>query len=128
ILTCGYLGLISWVSGASLVLQIGYGLSPLAFSIAFVAASGGYLAGTAVASRYVMRFGIDRTFGMGAAVLTCGGLTMTVLVAAGVPSAAAVVLPMGLYVMGMGAVFPQCIAGAMAPFRDNAGAAASLMG
>lgn len=128
ILTSGYLGLIAWISGASLVLQNLYGLSPLTFSIAFVASSGGYLVGTAIAGRYVMRFGIDRTMGVGCAVLVLGGVTMIVLVAAGVRSAASLVLPMGIYVMGMGGVFPNTIAGAMAPFRQNAGAAASLAG
>lgn len=128
ILSCGYLGLIAWVSSASLVLQNLYGLSPLTFSVVFVGASAGYLIGTAMAARYVMRIGIDRTIGLGVVILICGGLTMTTLVMLEVRSWAALVLPMGLYVIGMGHVFPQTIAGAMAPFRNNAGAAASLTG
>ena len=92
----------------------------------FVAASGGFLIGSSIAARYVMRLGIDRTMGIGAAVLLLGGVTMTALIAADVRSAAALALPMGIYVIGMGGVFPQTIAGALVPFRHNAGAAASL--
>ena len=39
-------GLFAWISTAAFVLQDIYGLSPLAFGVAFAIASSGYLLGT----------------------------------------------------------------------------------
>ena len=39
-----------------------------------------------------------------------------------------VVLPMALYLCGMGMVLPQALAGAMTPFPERAGAASALLG
>ena len=59
--TGSYAGLFAWISGASFVLQNLYGLSPLDFGIAFALSAVGYLTGTNLATRFVMRLGLDRT-------------------------------------------------------------------
>ena len=46
----------------------------------------------------------------------------------GLTSAASLVLPMALYLAGLGMVLPQAIAGAMTPFPERAGAASALLG
>jgi len=38
------------------------------------------------------------------------------------------VLPMAIYLAGLGMVLPQAIAGAMTPFPERAGAASALLG
>jgi DHA1 family bicyclomycin/chloramphenicol resistance-like MFS transporter len=43
-------------------------------------------------------------------------------------SAAALVLPMALYLVGLGLTFPQAMAGGMTPFPERAGAASSILG
>jgi DHA1 family bicyclomycin/chloramphenicol resistance-like MFS transporter len=43
-------------------------------------------------------------------------------------SSASLVLPMAIYLAGLGMVLPQGIAGAMTPFPERAGAASSLFG
>jgi len=46
----------------------------------------------------------------------------------GTGSALEVVLPMALYGIGVGLTMPQCMASALTPFPERAGAASSLLG
>lgn len=126
--TGSYAGLFAWISGASFVLQNLYGLSPLHFGIAFALSTVGYLTGTNVAARLVMRLGLDRTIGFGCCALAAGGIGMVASVAFGFTSAFALIVPMAVYLAGLGMVLPQSIAGAMTPFPDRAGAASALFG
>ncbi len=121
-------GLFAWISGSSFVLQYLYGLSPFQFGAAFAVGSVGYMIGTTYAARLVMRHGINRTLGVGAAAMAAGGLGMVMAVALGLTAAASLVLPMALYLAGLGIVLPQAIAGAMTPFPERAGAASALLG
>ena len=126
--TTSFAGLFAWISGSSFVLQYLYGLTPFQFGVAFAVGSIGYMGGTTWAARLVMRHGLDRTLGVGTAALAAGGLAMVMAVALGLTSAASLVLPMALYLAGLGMVLPQSIAGAMTPFPERAGAASALLG
>jgi DHA1 family bicyclomycin/chloramphenicol resistance-like MFS transporter len=128
IVAASYGGLFAWISGSSFVLQDLYGLSPLAFGAMFAAATLGYGLGTLIAARLVMRIGIDRTIVCGGVALAAGGLAMVLAVALGATSPLALVLPMALYLCGLGLAMPQSMAGALMPFADRAGAASSLLG
>jgi DHA1 family bicyclomycin/chloramphenicol resistance-like MFS transporter len=121
-------GLFAWISAASFVLQDLYGLDPFNFGIAFALGSLGYMAGSALAARLVSRSGIDGAIGIGSAAMALGGLGMAASVALGQTSAASLVLPMAIYLAGMGMVLPQSIAAAMTPFPERAGAASALLG
>jgi MFS transporter, DHA1 family, multidrug resistance protein len=127
-LAISFAGVFAWISGSSFVLQEIYGLSALSFGLAFAAASGGYLAGTAVATRIVTHLGLDRTIGIGAAALAAGGLCAIVAIPLGGASPILLVAAMALYAGGMGLVQPQTMAGAMMPFPQRAGTASSLLG
>ena len=126
--TTSYAGLFAWISGASFVLQNLYGLNPFNFGVVFALGSVGYMAGATLSARLVMRIGIDGTLGVGAAMLAIGGLGMVATVAFGLNSPFLLVLPVSIYLAGLGMVLPQSIAGAMSPFPDRAGAASSLLG
>ena len=126
--TASYAGLFAWISGASFVLQNLYGLSPFSFGIAFALGSVGYMIGATIAARLVMRLGIDGMLGIGAATLAAGGLGMVAAVALGFVSAASLVIPVAVYLAGLGMVLPQAIAGALTPFPERVGAASSLLG
>ena len=123
-----FAGLFAWISGSSFVLQNLYDLSPINFGVAFAVGSVGYMTGTTWAARLVMRLGIDRTLGVGAAAMAAGGLGMVAAVAFGLTSAVSLVLPMAIYLAGLGMMLPQSIAGAMTPFPERAGAASALLG
>jgi DHA1 family bicyclomycin/chloramphenicol resistance-like MFS transporter len=125
---CCMAGLFAWISAAAFVLQDIYGLSPLAFGVAFAIAASGYLVGTSIAARFVMRWGSGRTMGFGTAAMASGGLAMVLAVVLGAHVAVALIVTAGLYMIGMGMALPQSQAGALLPFADRAGAAASLFG
>ena len=48
----------------------------LAFGLAFAIGSSGYMVGTTIAARFVMRWGSGRTMGFGTAAMALGGLVM----------------------------------------------------
>ena len=127
-LAVSFAGVFAWISGSSFVLQDIYGLSALSFGLAFAAASGGYLAGTTVATRIVLRLGLDRTIGIGAIALAAGGLAAVAAIPLGGGSPIPLIAAMALYAVGMGLVQPQTMAGAMMPFPHRAGTASSLLG
>jgi MFS transporter, DHA1 family, multidrug resistance protein len=128
ILTATFVGLFAWVSGASIVMQGVYRLSPVAFGATYAVGAAGYMFGTFSASRVVMRLGLDRTIGIGVAIQAIGGLAMVGVVALGFAHVTWLVGTMTIYLAGMGLTNPQTQAGALTPFPDRAGTASSLMG
>jgi len=126
--TACYAGLFAWISAASFVLQDLYGLAPLGFGLIFTLGSIGYGAGATIAARIVGRLGLDRTIALGAIACALGGLGMVAALALHFTSPFSLVLPMALYLAGMGMVLPQSMAGAMTPFPERAGAASALLG
>src|SRR5580698_4113065 len=106
IMTTAFIGLFAWISGAPVVMQgVVYGLSPLAFGVIFGMGAAGYMAGTFIASRIVMRFGLDRMMGIGTVIMVGGGLVM-ILVVAFLANAVWFVAAMTIYLAGLGFVLP----------------------
>jgi DHA1 family bicyclomycin/chloramphenicol resistance-like MFS transporter len=128
ITSASYAGLFAWISGSAFVLQDLYGLAPLDFGVAFALGSVGYMTGSAIAARMVIRLGLDGVLGLGGCACAAGGVAMVAAVAFGFMSARSLVLPMAVDLAGLGMVLPQGIAGAMTPFPERAGAASSLFG
>ena len=128
ITSASYAGLFAWISGSAFVLQDLYGLVPFDFGVAFALGSVGYMTGSAIAARLVIRLGLDGVLGLGGCACAAGGLAMVAAVAFGLVSSMSLVLPMAVYLAGLGMVLPQGIAGAMTPFPERAGAASSLFG
>ena len=128
ITAASYAGLFAWISGSAFVLQDLYGLAPFDFGVAFALGSVGYMAGSAIAARLVIRLGLDGVLGLGGCACAVGGLVMIGAVGLGFVSSMSLVLPMAVYLAGLGMVLPQGIAGAMTPFPERAGAASSLFG
>jgi DHA1 family bicyclomycin/chloramphenicol resistance-like MFS transporter len=129
ILTTTFIGLFAWISGASIVMQgQSYELTPVVFGVTFGVGTLGYVFGTTIAARIVMRLGLDRTIGIGAVAMAIGGLSMSVVVALGLSHVAWLVVTMMIYLAGLGFALPQTMAGALTPFPDRAGTASSLMG
>ncbi|HEY7229218.1 MAG TPA: multidrug effflux MFS transporter [Pseudolabrys sp.] len=128
ITSASYAGLFAWISGSAFVLQDLYGLAPLDFGVAFAVGSVGYMTGSLLAARLVIRLGLDGVLGLGGFACAAGGLAMVAAVAFGLVSSMSLVLPMAVYLAGLGMVLPQGIAGAMTPFPERAGAASSLFG
>jgi DHA1 family bicyclomycin/chloramphenicol resistance-like MFS transporter len=128
IASASFAGLFSWISGAAFVLQGLYELTPFDFGLAFAIGSVGFMTGSAISARLIHKFDLDHVLGIGGFTCAAGGLAMLAAVALGLNSAFSLVLPMAVFLAGLGMVLPQAIAGAMTPFPQRAGAASSLFG
>lgn len=121
-------GLFAYISTSSFILQTIYGLSSIAYGAAFSIGVIGYIGGTLAAGPLVKARGLDGAIGVGACAVAFGGLLMLALVLFGPATPAAVVVPMMIYMFGVGLVMPQSMASALQPFPERAGAASSLVG
>src|SRR5690606_4177487 len=126
--TATYSGLLAWLAGSAFLLQNVYRLTAFEFGFVFAVGSAGYLLGSTIGARIVVRLGIDTVLGIGAVLATTGGVAFFASLYISFASSLAVVLPMTIYLTGLGMVLPQSIAGAMTPFPERAGAASSLFG
>jgi MFS transporter, DHA1 family, multidrug resistance protein len=105
-----------------------YGLSPRAFSLWFLGLVAGFIAGSVLSHRYAQRVGLDRTILIGLGVVTAAAGAAFALERAGVHTVGALVGPVATMMLGFGLVFPNAMAGAIAPFATAAGAASALLG
>jgi DHA1 family bicyclomycin/chloramphenicol resistance-like MFS transporter len=60
--------------------------------------------------------------------MALGGVSMLLAILAGPGNMIEVMIPMAIYLCGVGLALPQTQIGAMTPFPDKAGAASSLLG
>lgn len=129
-LTCSFVfaGLFSFLSGSSFVIIEFLGYEEQQFGLFFALVVAGFMIGTQIGGRLVRRLGINRLLGYGSTIAATGGVSMLLLALAGVHHVAAIVLPQMLYMIGVGIVMPQSMAGALAPFPHMAGTASALLG
>lgn len=124
-----YSGLFAWIAGSSFVIQDITGLTPMQYAYCYAASCVGFMLGGMIATRLVMRLGLDRTAGVGAAALALAGTGMiAATAAAGVLLPLALTVSMGFYLCGLGLLLSQTVAAAMMPFPRQAGTASSLIG
>jgi DHA1 family bicyclomycin/chloramphenicol resistance-like MFS transporter len=125
---CAYTGLFAWISGSPFVLQNLQGLTPFEFSICYAVSCAGFMVGGAIATRLVMRLGLDRTAGIGTAILTLAGAAMIASTASGLWLPLTLTASMALYLCGMAFVHSQVTAAGLTPFPKSAGVASALIG
>ena len=127
-----YSGIFAFISGSSFVLQEVVGLGPVGFGLCFAGVVIGYIIGTIVAGRLSRRLGIDRLIAVGAASASpaprCCWPSRCCTSAQRARRRAPVVGPMLVFMIGVGLVLPNSIAGAIGPFPRAAGAASALLG
>ncbi|QDO95912.1 multidrug effflux MFS transporter [Ferrovibrio terrae] len=128
-----YGGMFSFISASSFTLDRVFGVGPTEFGLCFLLIVIGYLIGGFIGTRFTIRFGVNAMLGLGAASCAAGGLLMLALqgwawMAALTWHWFSLIGPMMLFTLGLGLTMPQGQAGALQPFPQMAGAAASLMG
>ena len=121
-------GLFAYLSGSSFVLIEYMGVAPTLYGVLFTLIVAGFFVGTLVSGRYSHRLGRDRLITLGTVVCSTGGIVMAGLAAVGVHHPSAVVGPHMVFMLGVGILMPQTMAGALAPNPQCAGAASSLFG
>ncbi|HEX7437222.1 MAG TPA: multidrug effflux MFS transporter [Caldimonas sp.] len=125
---CTYGGLFFLLAGSSFVFIDVLGMSRLAYGAVLSSASVAYLVGTIWCRRLLVRHGLRGAVKRGACFTLAGGVTMAALSLAGVHTVWAIVLPQYLFAIGHGVHQPCGQAGAVGPFPEKAGTAASLSG
>jgi DHA1 family bicyclomycin/chloramphenicol resistance-like MFS transporter len=87
----------------------------------------GVFAGTAVSRRLLPRIGLERLIGASTSVMFAAGAVMAALAWLGTRDPLAVALPMFVFMAAYMGTVPQSTAGALTPYPEIAGSAASLM-
>ncbi|MGN6611403.1 MAG: multidrug effflux MFS transporter [Angustibacter sp.] len=125
VLACG--GLFGYLSGSPFLLQDVHGLSPQAYSAVFAVNTVGLTALSQVSGRVVHRTGPARLLVLGTATCALGGLGLLAATLTHVGLLG--VLPALFCVVGgMGFVFPNASALALAAHGEAAGSASALLG
>ena len=129
-LTCSfmYAGLFAFISGSSFVFIQHFAYSEQHFGYFFSLAVIGYITGTFISGRYSKIIGLEQLLVRGAYVALVAGLSMAALYWLGVDYAAAIIIPMMVYMAGTGMSMPLTMAGAIGPYPHMAGSASALFG
>ena len=130
LLSCTYGGLFIMLAASSFVFIEVLGLSRLAYGAVLATNSAAYILGTLLCRRLLARRGLRATVAFGGVLSLSGGVLLAALSLAGAHewSVWTVIAPSWLYALGHGIHQPCGQAGAIGPFRDKAGTAASLSG
>jgi len=125
--TFGYSGIFCFLSASSFVLIDVMGLEPRWFGFCFVIFVLGYMTGAIVSGKLCRRVSSSRLVGVGALVALSGACLLVIWLLAS-PSLLALLLPIYIYMVGVGLTLPNAQAGAIGPFPQSAGAASALVG
>jgi DHA1 family bicyclomycin/chloramphenicol resistance-like MFS transporter len=123
-----YGALFFLLAGTSFVYIGLLGTSKVAYGLIMLTQSFAYFAGTFWCRRLLARHGLRGAVRRGALFTLAGGVSMAALALAGVHAVWAVMVPSVLFCVGHGVHQPCGQAGAVGPFPEKAGTAASLSG
>jgi DHA1 family bicyclomycin/chloramphenicol resistance-like MFS transporter len=123
-----YTGLLSWLAAVPFIYHIRFGLTPFIMAVALSASGVGFLVGTSIATRIVVRTGIVRTMGIGAVVMLAGAIAICIAVAVDFDSVVWITVAVAINLVGFGLLYPQALAGGLSCAAERAGAASSLLG
>lgn len=123
-----YGAIFVFISGSSFVLIRVLGVPTEYYGYCFALGVLGYLFGTLICRRLLGRIGLEQTVTVGATLSLLGGLAFAGLVLAGVHHWAVVLGCMFITMSAHGVNYPCAQSGAVAPFPQQAGAAAALLG
>lgn len=121
-------GLFAFISGSSFVFIDVFGLTPDLYGICFGICVGGFITGTLIAGKLSRKLGSLLMLRYGSLLsLVSGALLASVALGGGV-GPVSVVAPMFVFMVSVGIVMPNSMAGAIGPFPKMAGAASAMMG
>lgn len=123
-----YASIFVFISGTPFVLIRVLGVPTQYYGYLFAFGACGYLGGTLICRRLLRRSGVDRVLMLGTTVGLIGGLGFLGLVLADVRHWALVVAAQFVVMTAHGLNFPCTQSGSLAPFSQQAGAAAGLFG
>jgi drug resistance transporter, Bcr/CflA subfamily len=110
------------------ILIDGMGLNPFQFAMAMLVQTGSFIAGNLIVSRLSTRLTGDRIVTIALVLLGLSGLGFAVLPRLFPDSLIAIMVPVGVWMIGLAFISPSATAAAMAGFGTMAGAAGALTG
>ena len=128
LLSCTYGGLFLFLAASSFVYIDVLGTSRLMYGVVVASNSVAYIAGTWLCRRLLATRGLRRAVKLGGALSLAGGIGSAALSLAGWHTLWALLIPQWFYALGHGIHQPCGQAGAVGPFPEKAGTAASLSG
>ena len=128
LITFSYGGLFVFLAASSFVYIGVLGTSRVMYGAIVASNSVAYIIGTWLCRRLLARYGLRHSVAIGGVLTLTGGVGAAVLSLAGVHTVWALLAPQWLYAAGHGIHQPCGQAGAVGPFPEKAGTAASLSG
>jgi MFS transporter, DHA1 family, multidrug resistance protein len=125
---CAIGGLVMFLSGSPHVIITQHGVAADAYGYLFAIIVFSYTAGTLASGRLTLKLGIERMVLIGALIGVTAGIAQAALAWAGHRSLTALLVPQGFYMVSLGFVLPNALAGAIGPYPTRAGAASALLG
>ena len=121
-------GSLTFQTAAPFIIVGELGVHPSEFGLLMVSLTAAYFVGTLVANRLAVHAAVNRSIMLGSALLLVGAALQMAFALNLSLSIWSVLAPQMIWLMAMGIVMPNAMAGAVAPFPMMAGAAASLQG
>lgn len=119
-------GEISYVITAPFLLQTQLSVTPIQNGWLILITVGGLLIGSFGSSKLCKRYSVIQLLFLGCVLAMIGALSMLVFAALGKMTVLKIVIPMMLFMIGAGFVYPNAIGGCMSCFPEKSGAATSL--
>ncbi len=126
--TASYAGLFCFLSGSSFVVIDYYGIAQENYGLLFTMVVIGYISGTLIGGRLSLSKGFQTLVMLGSIICLISGLIMLALAFTQPTHVAATIVPMMLFMVGVGLVMPQSMAGALSDYPHIAGSASGLLG
>ena len=123
-----YGGLFTVLASSSFVFITVLGLSKTQFGMVMLFTSVSYVSGTFLCRKLLEHFSVQKTTAIAACISLAAGTLMGTLAWSGVVSVWAILLPLGLFMVGHGIHQPCGQSGAVGPFPKSAGAASAMNG
>lgn len=121
-------GLFAYISSSPFVYIEYFGVAPRTFGLIFATNVLGMMAMSFLNSRLVTKMGSDWMLRLGLSVCAFSGVALVIGAVTGIGGLYGVAVPIFCFVSVVGLIGGNAAAGALAEFRQQAGAAASLMG
>lgn len=126
--TLSYASIFAFISGTPFILIRVLGVPTEHYGYYFACGVFGYLGGTLLCRRMIVRIGLQRSLEIGTIIGLLGGLGFLAMALGGLASPAMVIAAQFVVMVAHGINFPSTQAGSLAPFPEKAGAAAGLFG
>jgi DHA1 family bicyclomycin/chloramphenicol resistance-like MFS transporter len=128
LLALAFSGFHSFTALLPFILIDDMGLTPFQFAMAMLVQTASFISGNLIASALAARMGGQRIITLALALLALGGLGFVVLPMLFPHSVMALMVPVGVWMVGLAFIGPSATATAMAGFGSMAGAAGALTG